>query len=525
MKLRLLRTILAIFFFSLLTLYFLDVTGWMPQYLFILAKFQFIPALLSGMVGIVGFLILLTLLFSRVYCSVLCPLGISMDIITWIRKRFKPKMKYRFSSEKRVLRLCVLVVVIVTYFLGVTVVLSLLDPYAGFGRIATHLFRPVYLAGHNALVDVFTASGNETLLSKPIILYSLFSFIIAIATLLVIGVFAALYGRTWCNTICPVGTVLGYLSKFSLFKIRIDQTSCISCGKCERVCKASCIDNKNKRVDDTRCVACFDCLETCKFSSLSYGLPRKKSVTNGPTLASKRKAVGKDTLVKATKLKTEQIGAPVDASRRRFMGTLAAITTAAAGASVPVLSLAQQLSVPAGRTLYKKKHPLSPPGSISAEHLLNKCTACHLCVSKCPYDVLKPSLLEYGLGGIMQPVMSFSHGYCDYDCTICSGVCPNEALISMSVEEKHRLQMGQVVFIQNNCVVVTDGTDCGLCSGVCPTQAIQMVPYRNYLSIPSVNTSICVGCGGCEYICPAVPIKAMQVEGNPIHLKAVALNS
>ncbi len=496
MKLRLLRTILAIFFFSLLTLYFLDVTGWMPHHLFILAKFQFVPALLAGMVGIVGFLILLTLLFSRVYCSVLCPLGISMDIITWIRKRFKPKMKYRFSSEKRVLRLIVLVVVILTYFLGVTVVLSLLDPYAGFGRIATHLFRPVYLTGHNALVDVVTASGNETLFSKPIILYSLSSFIIAVATLLVIGVFAALYGRTWCNTICPVGTVLGYLSKFSLFRIRIDQTSCISCGKCERACKASCIDNKNKQVDDTRCVACFDCLETCKFSSISYGLPRRKSVSN----------------------------APIDASRRRFMGALA-VTAAAAGASLPALSLAQQLAVPAGRTLYKKKHPLSPPGSISHEHLLSRCTACHLCVAKCPYDVLKPSFLDYGVGGIMQPVMSFTHGYCEYDCTICSGVCPNEALVSLSVEEKHKLQLGRVVFIQNNCVVVTEGTYCGLCSEVCPTQAIEMIPYGDNLSIPSTYPERCIGCGGCEYVCPAVPIKAMQVEGNPIHLEAVAINT
>jgi len=123
------------------------------------------------------------------------------------------------------------------------------------------------------------------------------------------------------------------------------------------------------------------------------------------------------------------------------------------------------------------------------------------------------------VGGIMQPMMNFSHGYCAFDCTICSGVCPNEALVSLTVEKKHRLHVGHVVFIKNNCVVVTNGTYCGACSEVCPTQAIQMVPYRDSLTIPSVNTAICIGCGGCEYVCPAVPFKAMQVEGNLIHTK------
>lgn len=490
MKLRLLRITLAITTFVLLTVYFMDFSGLVPGHLFILAKFQFVPALLAGMIGIVGLLMILTLLFGRVYCSMLCPLGITMDLITWIRKRFKPKMKTSFSKEKRILRLSVLALVILAYFSGATVVLSLLDPYSAFGRIATHLLKPIYLAGNNLLAGLFNQIGNDALYNTPVFIYSLSSFIIALVTLLIIGVLASLYGRTWCNTLCPVGTVLGYLSKLSLFKIRIDQESCTNCGRCERACKTSCIDNKNKHIDNTRCVACFDCIGSCKQHGITYGLRRKKPVAE----------------------------ATVNASRRRFMGALAVTTTATA--ALPVSLFAQKLGIAEGRTPYKRKIPISPPGSQSAKRLQQRCTACHLCVVKCPYDVLKPSLLDYGVEGFMQPMMDFSHGYCDYNCTVCAGVCPNEALVSLSVEEKHTLQVGQAVFIRNNCVVYTDETYCGACSESCPTQAIRMVPYKDSLTIPSVNPSICVGCGGCEYVCPAVPFKAIHVEGIPVHGKA-----
>lgn len=543
MKLRLLRTVSAILIVVLLTLYFLDVSGWMPAGFDFLAAVQFVPALLAGSVGILVFLLVMTLLFGRIYCSVICPLGVYMDFVTWVRKRFKPKMKYRFSPEKKALRWGVSAVVVVSYFLGLTVVLSLLDPYSLFGRMATNLFRPVYLAGYNVLTGLFN-SGDEMLYLRPVILYGITSFIVALLTLVIIGLLAARYGRIWCNTICPVGTVLGFLSKFSLYKIRINQSTCISCGMCERACKSSCIHNKNMTVDHSRCVTCFDCLETCKFDSIRYGLPRKSdNSTPAPSEGQRRAAVMRKTRAGETKSHSVQfevaqgeavqgvvVGdetvrpeAVVDESKRRFLGALAT-TAVAAGTSLPALSMARQLSVPAGRVQYKKQYPLSPPGSISHEHLLSRCTACHLCIAKCPYDVLKPTFLKYGVEGFMQPTMQFNHGYCEYDCTICSDVCPSEALISLTVEAKHKLQMGRVVFIEPNCVVVTDGTFCGHCAEVCPTIAIEMVPYgdgANGLTIPVTFPDRCVGCGGCEYVCPAVPIKAMQVEGNPVHGEAV----
>ena len=128
--------------------------------------------------------------------------------------------------------------------------------------------------------------------------------------------------------------------------------------------------------------------------------------------------------------------------------------------------------------------------------------------------------MEYGLEGIMQPTVSFEKGFCNFSCTVCGEVCPNGAIRPLTVEQKHLTQMGQVVFIKENCIVYTDGTSCGACSEHCPTQALSMVPYKDGLTIPHVNTDICVGCGGCEYICPSRPYRAVHIEGHKVQQEA-----
>jgi len=491
MRLKHIRILLAILTFAIITFFFIDFAGLFPSEYFPLAKIQIIPALLSGSLVIVAVLLLLTLVFGRIYCSIICPFGIFQDVITWIRKRFKPKMKYKYSKEKKIWRFGILAIVIATYFAGWTVVLSLLEPYSAYGRIAANVLRPVYMAGNNILTSVFNHFGNYTFYNSDIFTQSLFTLIVSLVTLCIVVFFAVLYGRTWCNTLCPVGTVLGYLSKISFLKIRFDKQTCNNCGKCEKSCKASCIDSKNNKIDYSRCVGCYDCISSCKQKSISYKFSFTPNKRVYPTIG------------------------VANESKRRFLGTLAATALIA-----PISSMAQNFGNFKSQTFFKKKYPLSPPGSISAEHLLEKCTACHLCVAKCPSKILKPAFMEYGAAGIMQPRMDFEHGFCNYDCITCSIVCPNGALKKLTIEEKHSLQMGRVVFIKSNCVVYTDGTRCGACSEHCPTQAVKMIPYKNGLTIPSIDPEICVGCGGCEYVCPALPIKAIYVEGNPVHLQA-----
>jgi len=494
------RVLFSIVLFSLITLYFLDFRGFLPQSFSFLADIQFIPALLAVNVGIIIILVALTLIFGRIYCSSVCPMGIFQDIVGWLSKKLIKKKRYTYSKAKPVLRWSVLAAVVITSLFGFTFLLGLLDPYGAYGRIATHLFRPIYLAGNNLLANIFNSFGNYSLYKVAIHGLSIFSTIIAIITLLGIGFLAWRNGRTYCNTICPVGTLLGFLSKFSFLKIQFKDENCNLCGLCAMKCKASCIDAKNKKIDYSRCVTCFNCIESCNRDAINYTtiLQNKKRATE---------TISHTHTHKETK--------SVDSSRRSFLSaTLFSLVT---GGTL----LAQQTTNKLfPKKAFKRQTPVAPPGAISFDHLKEKCISCHLCVSKCPSHVIKPAFLEYGLDGMMQPHLYFDHGYCNYDCTVCGEVCPTGALKPLTVEEKHLTQMGQVQFIIENCIVYNDETSCGACSEVCPTQAVSMIPYKGALTIPYIDTSICIGCGGCESACPAIPYKAIYVEGLEIQGKA-----
>lgn len=493
MILKRIRLVLGILSLLILTFLFVDFAGLLPAENVPLADIQFVPALLALSFGTVVALLLLTLLFGRIYCSVLCPMGLFQDLTARVALLFKKKRrhKYTFSPEKRWLRYGTLVAVVGTYLAGWSVMLSLLDPYSAFGRMVTHLLRPIYQTGNNALAGLFNHFGNYTFYHTEVFLLSASSLVVSLLTFLLIGYLAWRYGRTFCNTLCPVGTVLGFVSRFSMFKFRVHEETCNQCGVCARNCKASCIDSKQESVDDSRCVACFNCTTVCSKMAIRYEFSWKKSTAE------------------ASHSEAESV-----ASRRRFLTTVG-VTMLAAGSQAWAKGMHLATNKP-----WARKHPLSPPGSVSAEHLNAHCTACHLCVAQCPSKILKPSFLEYGVEGMMQPIMDFSHGFCNYNCTLCTEVCPNGALEKLTMDQKHATQMGYVKFIQTNCVVYTDETFCGACSEHCPTQAVSMVPYKGDLTIPFLNTAICVGCGGCEYVCPAKPAKAIYVEGNSVHRKA-----
>lgn len=482
------RIILSVVIFGLITFYFLDFAEILPNSFHRLAHIQFVPALMSLSFIILAVLILITLLLGRIYCSTICPMGIFQDIVTWISKKTaKKKKRFRYSPARNILRWGVLGVTAIAFLFGFTVILGLLDPYSAFGRMTVNVFKPVYMLGNNLLESIFSSFNNYTFYQVDASLLSISSFIIGLLTFLVIGFLAWKYGRTWCNTICPVGTLLGFLSRFSLFKVRIDTEKCNHCGLCATKCKASCINSPEQTIDYSRCVDCFDCLGECRQNALSYTTP----------------------------LKTEK--QVTDTSKRRFL--LAGLTTAAA--TPKVMAQAQNVAaVAAGMKSDKRQTPITPPGAISLEHFQAHCTSCHLCVSKCPSHVLKPAFMEYGLGGMMQPTVFFEKGFCNFDCTVCGDVCPNGAILPLTKEQKHLTQMGKVVFIEENCIVYRDGTSCGACSEHCPTQALSMIPFKDGLTIPHIDTEICVGCGGCEYVCPARPFRAVYIEGNAVQQEA-----
>ena len=466
------RVILAALFFIGITLLFIGIGhnwwGWM-------AKLQFLPSLLALNVGVIIGLILLTLLLGRIYCSVICPLGVFQDLIIWIRRKgeklFKKKKthKFKYISEHKWVRYGVLVLSIVSIVVSGQMLIALIAPYSAYGRMI------------QSIVAACSGSVTAALL------------ITGVLTLVIITVCAWMWGREYCNTICPVGTTLSLFSRFSLMRPVIDESKCINCGKCGRGCKAGCIDTKNHKIDYSRCVDCFDCIGTCQDNAINfkYVAPCKCSVK---------------------KEETDN----VDQGRRAFLVTSAVVAASAA-------ANAQDHMHGGFADVIDKKAPerserLVPFGAGSVKSFYNHCTACQLCVSACPNHVLHPSSdLEH----LLQPYMSYENGYCRPECTACSQVCPAGAIKPVTVEQKQTIRIGVAKVNLDLCLPAQGKDSCGNCSYHCPSGAIRMVRQpgsRN--QIPSVVEDRCIGCGACENLCPSRPISAITVNGLSIHHNA-----
>lgn len=485
--LRKVRLIVEIVIFTLITLLFLDVTGTFHQWFGFLAKIQFLPAVLALNLGVLIVLVLLTLVFGRVYCSVICPLGAFQDIVSRISgKRKKMKFRFTYSPAKKWLRYSILVIFIVAIVASIGSVVALLAPYSSYGRIAQNLFAPIYGWGNNLLALIAERVDSYAIYNKDVFIKSLPTFIIALVTFIALVVLAWRNGRTYCNTICPVGTVLGLISKFSLFKVTIDTEKCNACGLCARQCKSSCINSTQHKIDYTRCVVCMDCVDNCKQGAIHYKMRRRESTTNS-------------------------------ASRRSFL-TGAGVVVGTAVLKAQEKKVDGGLAVILDKKIPSRGTPIVPAGAQGLRHLRTHCTGCQLCVATCPNNVLRPSSK---LETLMQPESSYEKGYCRPECTKCSQVCPAGAILPISAEEKSSIKVGHAVWVKENCIPLTDGVSCGNCARHCPSGAITMVPYNadqtNSPLIPVVNDERCIGCGACENLCPARPFSAIYIEGNQTH--------
>lgn len=493
-----LRVLVSLIFFLFISLFFVDFRHYFSEnfissFLFL----QFAPSVLLFIktlgVAAIGFILILifTLLFGRFYCSGICPLGTLQDVFSRFSNRFIIKRKrYKFSNAKNLLRYIILGITVGFFIFGSSLLINLLDPYSNFGRFFTYLGKPALVEINNFLSNLLGNLGYYDLYPVKISAIRLEILIISLVMLSLVIWLSFTRGRLYCNTVCPVGAILGFVSKYSIIKISIDETSCNQCGKCAVVCKSECMDIKNKKVDFSRCVACYNCLTACPENGVKYSF------------------------VKTSK-QSEALSEPsVNTNKRNFILTSLAVFL---GFSKWSHGSGEIKNSQATTIREDKKYPVSPPGSLSIDGFNQSCTACTLCVSICPTNVLQPSFLEYGIGGLLQPQMDYHSGFCNFDCVKCSEICPTGAILPISQEQKHTTQIGIVKFIKENCIVHTDRTDCGACSEHCPTKAVDMVPYEDGLFIPEVTEDICVGCGACEYACPTVPYKAIYIDGNPIH--------
>ena len=284
--LRKLRIAAAVVCFALVTLLFLDFTGTLHAWFGWLARIQFLPALLAVNVGVVAALVVATLLFGRVYCSVVCPLGVMQDGISHLAGQ-RTKNRFRYSPAKTALRYTVLALFIAALAAGIGSLVALLAPYSAYGRIAQNLLAPLWGWGNNLLAYFAERIDSYAFYRTDVWVRSAATFAVAAATFALIAVLAWRNGRTWCNTVCPVGTVLGFLARFSLLRPAIDPEKCVGCNRCARNCKASCIDVEHHRIDYSRCVVCMDCIDTCHKNAIAYELRPK---TRKPAKEEKRES-------------------------------------------------------------------------------------------------------------------------------------------------------------------------------------------------------------------------------------------
>lgn len=576
--LKIIRATAATAIFVVALLSFLNFSmGWETNHIL---HTQFVPALLSVAGGTALpfiILLLLTLIFGRVYCSFLCPTGILQDIIARISRLTHPAHLGRKTHPGRstcdstspssassqhtcnhnhgsnsaqpitgnhshsssgnhshsstgyhshsstgyrkphsILRYLILIVTGLLFALGLLWPLTLLDPYSLFGKIASQFFGTIEIFTTNLLAEIFPQS-------IPYLKYTsiaAISFIYATIALITLILFSATHGRLYCNTICPVGTLLGLIGNKSLLKIRIDAETCKKCNACSRNCKSNCIDITHGTIDSERCVVCFNCLQHCKFGAIHYGLSRRRTTSSGSTGTSSTASSGStstsSTGTTGSSASGQQQSQRIDTGLRTTLAGLAGLGTALIanrhieGRLIPTQEYRDK-HLP-NNLRASQKLGIMPPGAVSIEDFKRRCTGCYACVTACPGDVIKPATFEYGADGILLPTLKYNGHFCGYECNACNEACPSGALKPLTLEEKKRTAIGKAIYMAGKCIVFQAGTDCGACDEHCPTKAITMIPVpgKNFLYYPKLNQDLCIGCGGCEYICPQKP-KAIKV--------------
>ncbi len=285
--------------------------------------------------------------------------------------------------------------------------------------------------------------------------------------------------RFWCRYLCPLGALLGLLSKISIFR-RIVGDDCKNCGVCSNRCPTGTIDaERGYESDPSECTMCLECLEACPRSSIK--------VAPGFKPAPWRE---------------------YDPSRRQALISI--------GAALTGLALFRGDM----RARRDDSFLIRPPGALENK-LLNKCVRCAECIRACPTTALQPAMFEAGVESLWTPVLIPRLGYCDYSCNACGQVCPVQAIPPLSLDEKRLAVIGRAYIDQNRCIAWADHYDCIVCEEMCPVpdKAIKLTPadYQRpdgtlvTILLPEVNRELCIGCGICEYKCPVNGDAAIRV--------------
>ena len=428
--------------------------------------------------------LVLAVVFGRVWCSWVCPMGSLLD---WVPSRKAKRDEKDIPSYWRQGKYFFLFIILVAAVFG-SLTLVILDPITLLFRSITSAVLPVLelvIRGMETLTYNITplqpiVEWFDNLVRGWLLTGQSFFLPNLLILLLFAGVLAvnAVRSRFWCRYLCPLGGLLALFSRISRVRHTVDEAKCISCQCCARICHTGAIDStKGFVASAAECTSCMECVEACPTKAISFSMQ--------PSIAA------------------QQI---YDPSRRRFLATLG---VAAAGALllrfIPVVRGIQQRLI-------------RPPGTTD-QKLLSQCIRCGECVKVCPTKVIQPDVSAGGLENTWTPALQMRQGYCDYSCNSCGQVCPTNAIPALSLEQKRQTVLGKAVIDRNRCIPWADGIECGVCEEVCPVpgKAITLSSggggggRRANAKRPHEVPDLCIGCGICESQCPVAGEAAIRV--------------
>jgi len=429
-----------------------------------------------------------TIFMGRIFCGWICPLGTLHTMIGSLRKKPPVPVRHNWYRIKYYILLVIFASSLFTAQLaGIMDPISLLirslslSIYPLVNYITRAFFDTVYnlhLPGIVAASEFFYTLLKKTFLSfnQPYFFQGIF---IGFLFLVILGL-NLLERRFWCKYLCPLGALLGILSRYSLLKRSVSE-GCTSCGICETMCSGGAVIDKDGTWRSAECLYCMDCDDLCPHNAVHFGFTVRKDA------------------------------ASLNLGRRNV------ITSIVAGIlSVPFLRIR-----PLSGSGYFNRKLIRPPGSLDEREFLKRCIRCGECMKVCITNGLQPTLFDAGMEGIWTPKLVPRIGYCEYRCTLCGQVCPTGAIRQLTINEKEGTKIGVAMIDMGRCLPYAYGKPCLVCEEVCPTPKkaiwLESVQIKDrdgndmMIKQPKVDINRCVGCGICEAFCPVKGEPAIYV--------------